>query len=100
MATKDPCALLHRLIKEPAEREWLEFKVNNDNTEENGQYVSALANSAMLADRDRAYLVFGVENLTRKVVGTNIRISTMKGAGAEGLQNWLDRGPQREKEIL
>ena len=91
MATKDACALLARLLAETTEREWLEFKINNINPEEIGEYVSALANSAMLADKERGYLVYGVEDKTHKAVGTRAHLATMKGKGNEGLQNWLDR---------
>ena len=90
MPIQDPCALLRRLLNEPHEQEWLEFKVNNDDPQSIGEYVSALANSAMLADRDWAYLVFGVENGTRKAVGTNVCLATKK-KGNEGFQNWLCR---------
>jgi len=40
--------LLYVLLSEPAESEWLEFKVNNDQPELIGQYISALSNSACL----------------------------------------------------
>ena len=89
MPIQNPIALLQRLCAEPAEREWLEFKVNNADPNEIGQYVSALANSAMLADRDRAYLVFGVEDVTKRLVGTSVVLAKMKGKGSEGFQNWL-----------
>jgi ATP-dependent DNA helicase RecG len=60
MPIHNPCALLDRLIKEPNESTWLEFKVNNEDPREIGEYVSALANAAMLAGRDRAFLVYGI----------------------------------------
>ena len=91
MATKQPCRLLDHLLRESAEREWLEFKVNNCNPQEIGEYVSALANAAMLCDRDKSYLVFGVENGSRSKVGTEIVLSKARGKGAEGLANWLSR---------
>jgi predicted HTH transcriptional regulator len=47
----EPCALLDRLLREPGENAWLEFKVNNADLREIGEYVSALANAAMLAGR-------------------------------------------------
>ena len=60
MSTLDPLALLERLRSEPHEAEWIEFKVSQDDPEVIGPTISALANGAMLADRDRAFLVFGV----------------------------------------
>ncbi len=86
----DPCALLDRLLREPGENAWLEFKVNNADLREIGEYVSALANAAMLAGRDRAFLVFGVEDKTKRRVGTNVRLAGLK-QGGENLANWLSR---------
>ena len=41
-------SLFHELRKIPHETEWVEFKHNNDNPDEIGEYLSALANSAAL----------------------------------------------------
>ncbi|MEI3856168.1 MULTISPECIES: ATP-binding protein [Ensifer] len=90
MPIYDPCALLNRLLEEPTESAWLEFKVNNKDPREIGEYVSALANSAMLAGRDRAFLVFGVEDRTKRRVGTELRLQQQK-QGNEDFTNWLTR---------
>lgn len=90
MPIHDPCALLNRLLEEPTESAWLEFKVNNKDPREIGEYVSALANSAMLAGRDRAFLVFGIEDRTRSKVGTELRLQQLKH-GNEDFTNWLAR---------
>lgn len=86
----NPCNLLARLLQEKTEGGWLEFKVNNANPDEIGEYVSALGNGAMLADRDRAYLVFGVDDKSRKKVGTTIRLQELR-KGNEPLAGWLSR---------
>jgi ATP-dependent DNA helicase RecG len=54
------------------EGETVEFKEadNNYDTDKIGRYFSAMANEANLAGMDSAWLVFGVNNRTRKVVGT------------------------------
>ncbi|MFT2215449.1 helix-turn-helix domain-containing protein [Rhizobium giardinii] len=83
-------ALLNRLLQEPNESAWLEFKVNNKDPREIGEYVSALANSAMLAGRDRAFLVFGVEDRSKERVGTELRLQQRK-QGNEDFTNWLSR---------
>ncbi|MDM8322765.1 putative DNA binding domain-containing protein [Bifidobacterium pullorum] len=64
-------ALLARLI-ENWEDETVEFKeASNDfDTDKIGRYVSALSNEANLADIESGWLVFGVKNKTRQVVGT------------------------------
>ncbi len=90
MPIQDPCALLARLLAEPAEAAWLEFKTNNDDPQLIGEYISALANAAMLAERDRAYIVFGVEDKSRAPVGTSVRLRSLK-KGGENIENWLSR---------
>jgi len=58
------------------ENEVIEFKEANDNfsTSDIGKYFSALSNEANLKDKERAWLVFGVRNKTRKIVGTDYRM--------------------------
>ncbi len=74
----------------PRETEWLEFKVDHFDPEEVGRYVSGLANSAILQGEPRAYLIFGVENKTHKIVGTKIKLKAEK-KGGEPFENWLTR---------
>jgi len=80
--------LLHELRKLPKETGWVEFKCNNANPEEIGEYISALANSAALLGKANAYLVWGVANDTHDVVGTTFRPTQVK-KGNEELENWL-----------
>lgn len=72
--TEDSLALLDRLISN-WEDETVEFKeaARDYDTERIGRYVSALSNEANLAGVDSAWLVFGVRNKTREVVGTEYR---------------------------
>lgn len=69
-------ALLESLI-ERWEGEVVEFKrAGNDySSDKIGRYFSALANEANLRSQDRAWLVFGVDNRTRRVAdgGTDYR---------------------------
>ncbi|MEW6703223.1 MAG: RNA-binding domain-containing protein [Pseudomonadota bacterium] len=67
-------ALLENLIA-TWENEVVEFKqASNDySTDEIGKYFSALANEANLRGVESAWLVFGVNNKTRGVVGTDYR---------------------------
>lgn len=90
MVTKNPLDLLDRLIAERTESAWLEFKHNNDDPEMIGRCVSACANGAMLAGKERAFLVFGIENKTKKRVGTSVRLNEMT-KGNENFQNWITR---------
>ncbi len=58
------------------ENEVVEFKEagNDYKTDKIGEYFSALANEGNLRDNERAWLVFGVNNKTRAVTGTNYRL--------------------------
>ena len=88
MAIVDPKRLLDTLRAQPRENEWLEFKHNDCEPARIAQYISGLANSAMLQDVPHGYLVFGVENDTHNVVGTTVRLREMK-VGAEPFEAWL-----------
>jgi ATP-dependent DNA helicase RecG len=90
MPTSDPKALLRRLLQEPHEGSWLEFKHNNCAPDIIGRTISACANAAMLADRDRAFIVWGIENKTKQRLGTTVRLNALK-KGGESLLNWLTR---------
>ena len=67
-------SLLEQLIA-TWENEVVEFKQagNDYDTDKIGQYFSALSNEANLRNAERAWLVFGVNNKTRAVVGSNYR---------------------------
>ncbi len=82
--------VLQELRKLPAETEWFEYKHNNDNPEEIGEYLSALANSAAFTGKTNAYLVWGVDNLTHEIIGTTFR-PTLYKIGNEELESWLLR---------
>src|SRR5579871_5595844 len=90
MAVSNPHNLLQRLLKEPKESVWVEFKHNNNNPETIGEWISACANAAILAEQPRAFLVFGIENTTRKMLGTSVRLHNMK-KGGENFENWINR---------
>ena len=64
--------LVRELCKQPTETEWLEFKHNNADPQEIGEYLSALSNSAALCGKANAYLVWGIENDTHAIVGTTL----------------------------
>jgi predicted HTH transcriptional regulator len=83
---------LEKLLKDlqalPMECEWAEFKVDNTNPQEIGEYLSALSNSARYSDQKYGYLIFGIENETHYLVGTSFYPSNEK-KGNEELENWL-----------
>lgn len=67
--------LLDELRKMTAETEWIEFKTAARNFHFNdiGKYFSALSNEANLKRKERGWLVFGIEDKTRKIYGTQFR---------------------------
>jgi ATP-dependent DNA helicase RecG len=83
-------SLLEELCKLPSETEWLEFKGNNSNPTEIGEYISALANSAALRGKANAYVIWGVADDSHEVQGTTFR-PTQSTEGDEELKNWLLR---------
>lgn len=72
MTTEELKTLLHSLLSR-WEDDVVEFKRggNGFSTGEIGEYFSALANEANLRCLTHAWQVFGVDNKTRKVVGTD-----------------------------
>ncbi|MGI6393578.1 MAG: ATP-binding protein [bacterium] len=83
--------LIEDYVKSPKENECIEFKENNCNPHLIGEYLSALSNSATLHGKNRALLIFGIEDETGKIVGTNFYPSKTKGKGNEDLEPWLSR---------
>lgn len=68
MTDKQLIELLNDLIIQPHESEWVEFKLNFHSPEEIGERISALSNGACIQGQSFGYLVFGVEDTTRKKV--------------------------------
>jgi len=82
--------LVNRLRRLPRETEWVEFKQNLAPPEDIGQYLSALANSAALADQPAGYLVWGIEDSTHAITGTAFDPFAIR-IGNELLEGWLNR---------
>jgi predicted HTH transcriptional regulator len=82
--------IVQQLIALPKETEWVEFKHNNENPETIGEYISALSNSATLHGQNIGYIVWGIEDNTHNIVGTNFKPKQTK-KGNEELENWLLR---------
>lgn len=82
--------LVVELASQPSELEWLEFKMNNAEPQDIGEYISALANSAALAGKAYGYLLWGVDDGSHIIVGTSFNPRT-KRVGNEELESWLLR---------
>lgn len=83
-------SLLKELQALPNETEWVEFKSNLSDVSSIGEYISALSNAAALCGKTSAYLVWGVEDDTHELIGTDFKISTTR-KGGEDLEPWLAR---------
>ncbi|MDR0822432.1 MAG: putative DNA binding domain-containing protein, partial [Endomicrobium sp.] len=81
-------ALLMELCQQPAESQWLEFKVNAIANGGIGEYISAISNGATLSNKSFGYFVLGVENETHAVKGTAFTFNKAK-QGNQDLELWL-----------
>lgn len=92
MTERERIALIDRLRALPTETEWFELKRNRYEPQQLGEYLSALANAACLAGQPRGYLVFGIDDATHDVVGTDFDPYATKGKGNQDLLPWLAAG--------
>jgi ATP-dependent DNA helicase RecG len=81
-------ALIEELRSFPAECAWLEFKRSNTDPEVIGKWCSALSNAARVEGRDIAYMLWGIEDDTHEVIGSNFEPDAQKARG-QVLQLWL-----------
>ncbi|HHE32330.1 MAG TPA: transcriptional regulator [Chlorobaculum parvum] len=86
----DLLSILTELRKLPRETEWVEFKHNNAEADEIGEYLSALANAAALTGKVHAWMLWGVNNDSHEIVGTTFNPVSAK-VGNEELESWLLR---------
>lgn len=71
-------SLIERLRKLPVETEWLEYKSNNTEPQMIGEYISALSNSVALNNKEKGYLIWGIDDSTHDIIGTNFCPATSK----------------------
>ncbi|MBX9693194.1 MAG: putative DNA binding domain-containing protein [Cyanobacteria bacterium] len=90
MQDKEFQELVDSLLVQSNENEWIEFKQNNSAPDTIGQYISGLANSAVLHRQERGYLLWGIEDGTKKVLGTTFQPSTVR-QGGQTLEMWLSQ---------
>jgi len=82
--------VVRELCNLPRETELNEFKVNQSDPQDIGEYISALANAAALNGAAHGYMVWGVEDGTHAIVGTSFSPFAAK-KGNEPLETWLLR---------
>ncbi|MBR5086625.1 MAG: putative DNA binding domain-containing protein [Muribaculaceae bacterium] len=93
--------LIDSLLVKNRETEWIEFKENFHSKEEIGERLSALSNSAFLCNMPYGYMVFGVNDKSLSVVGTDLHAKRKK-VGNEELESWLSTrlNPRVDFEII
>lgn len=72
----------------PNETPWVEFKHDNYDPVMIGRDISALANSATLSEKSCSYMLWGIDDTTHDIVGTNYNLQSLK-KGSQELENWL-----------
>ena len=85
----DPEKLVTELCACGDETEWFEFKENWFEPDALGEYVSALSNAAALHHKNFAYFVWGIDDKTHEVVGTEF--NPYRHYHNEPYQNYLAR---------
>lgn len=80
--------LVNNLRKYESETNWFEFKCNNYDPDMIGQDISALANGAAYAEKTCAYMIWGVDDKTHDIVGTEYDQYTLK-VGNQEIESWL-----------
>lgn len=82
-------AIVDKLRAHGRETSTVEFKSNWDQPGDIGEYLSALANAAVLERRDHAWLVWGVSDRNHEIIGTTFNPFLAKGDGKQPLIMWL-----------
>lgn len=80
--------LIVELCKLDNETPWVEFKHDNYDPVMIGHDISALANSAALYDKSKAYMIWGIEDNSHDIVGTNYDLQSLK-KGNQEIESWL-----------
>ncbi len=79
--------LVNDLLKQ-GEVSWVEFKRDNADPEMIGVRVSAISNAARLAGQQTGYMLWGIDDATRAIVGTTINPDAQK-VGNQVFPFWL-----------
>lgn len=82
--------LIDELLSENSEKGYIEFKHNNEKSEMIGKLCSALSNTARIEEKDFAYVIWGIEDGTKKVIGTTFNPDN-KTQGNQVFIMWLSQ---------
>ncbi|HAS55875.1 MAG TPA: transcriptional regulator [Firmicutes bacterium] len=90
--------LIDELCSYKYEKEWFEFKENFDNDNELGEYISALSNAAAYVGRKYAYMVWGINDKSHEIIGTDFDFGKNASHG-EPLKHFLERQLSKNVKI-
>ena len=86
---KELVSMLSEFRASPAEPSWLEFKTGLRDPVQVAKYISGLANVAAYAGSTHGYLVWGVQNETHEIVGTDFDPDVVLAEKNQPLRLWL-----------
>lgn len=81
--------LLENFLRFEDEYEWLDFKENWFSKDEIGEYISAVANGACLSGKEYGYIIWGVKDKPKVLIGTTINFD--KDIDNEPYKHYLAR---------
>jgi predicted HTH transcriptional regulator len=81
-------ALVDEFSSLDAELPCVEFKLNNFEPDRIGTLISAISNTARLSDQPCGYVIWGIQDGTRDIVGTKFKPSVEKAQG-QPMEFWL-----------
>ncbi len=81
-------AIIEESRQHSHELPWIEFKHNNCNAQEIGEYISALSNTAALFNQEHAFLIWGIDDDTHEIIGTTFNPQEAK-VGNQGIDLWI-----------
>ena len=64
--------ILENLLTFKDEYEWFDFKENWFSKDEIGEYISAISNGAAFCGKEYGYIIWGVNDKTKEIVGTTV----------------------------
>lgn len=70
------------------EQPWIEFKQNNCDPQEIGEYISALSNTAALFNQEHGFLIWGIDDSSHDIIGTSF-VPQLAKQGNQGLELWI-----------
>jgi predicted HTH transcriptional regulator len=88
MTDEEVYKIIVRLAKNPTELNTVEFKESNDDSQMIARNISALSNTARIEGVRKSYLIWGIQDETHELVGTNFNYNKWNFKG-QNLELWL-----------